>query len=144
MRVFLLLMLVSSPCFAEIYQWVDENGKVQFSDRNPKDQQAQVFETSEINSYTNVSYESVLGKNKTDRLVMYSAEWCGVCTRAKSYMRQNNISFVERDIDKSSSAKKAYDRLGGTGVPIFIYGDQRMNGFSAGRIELWLADSESP
>jgi len=141
-KTFLLLILFCVPCHGEIYQWVDENGKVQFSDRNPRDREATVFKTSEINSYTNVSYESVLGRNKTNRLVMYSAEWCGVCRGQKRYMKQYNIAFVERDIEKSKSAKAAYDRLGGTGVPIFIYGDQRMNGFNAARIERWLTETE--
>lgn len=140
---FILGVLISATCHSEIYRWVDEDGKVQFSDRPPDDAQSDVIDTSVVNSYTSVSYEKVTGLGiQTDRLIMYSAEWCGVCTRAKRYLASNGVNYVERDIDKSKSARTSYDKLGGSGVPIFIYGDKRMNGFSESGLENLLAVSE--
>lgn len=53
-RVFLLFLglFVSAPTFAEIYRWVDENGKTQFSDRPVRGQSAsQVNVDTRKNSY---------------------------------------------------------------------------------------------
>ncbi|MGB1221981.1 MAG: glutaredoxin family protein, partial [Alcanivoracaceae bacterium] len=49
---------------------------------------------------------------------------------ARRYFKQNNIAFTEHDIEKSEKARKAYDRLNARGVPVILYGRERMNGFS--------------
>lgn len=36
MRLLLLLLILAAPAHAEIYKWVDENGKVHFGDRVPE------------------------------------------------------------------------------------------------------------
>ena len=65
---------------------------------------------------------------------MYSAEWCGICKRAKSFMDSEGIPYKEYDVDESSKGKRDFKKLNGKGVPIFLVGDQRMNGFSPKRL----------
>ena len=31
-------------------------------------------------------------------VIVYSADWCGDCVRAKSFLREHNIEFEERNI----------------------------------------------
>ena len=38
------------------------------------------------------------------------------------------------DVDESSKGKRDFKKLNGKGVPIFLVGDQRMNGFSPKRL----------
>lgn len=38
--------------------------------------------------------------------------------------------MVEYDVEKSSKGKRDFKRLGGTGVPIILVGQKRLNGFS--------------
>ena len=66
---------------------------------------------------------------------MYGASWCGYCKKAKKYFNKNNIRFVEYDIERSTKGKRDYKALNGTGVPIILVGDQRMNGFSEAGFE---------
>ena len=125
----LILLLASLSAHGQIYRWTDENGRVHFSDQEPVTQESEEVNPEIINSYTTVSYDTVVASLSSNRLVMYSAEWCGVCKRAKRFLAEAGISYVERDIDKSKSARIAYDKLDGKGVPIFIQGSRRMNGF---------------
>ena len=37
-------------------------------------------------------------------VVMFSAEWCGVCKKAAQWMKAQNIPFVERDVEKDPKA----------------------------------------
>ena len=30
-------------------------------------------------------------------VVIYSTSWCGYCTKAKAFMRENNIKFIEKN-----------------------------------------------
>ena len=66
---------------------------------------------------------------------MYSASWCGVCKKAKSYFKKNNIPYKVYDVEKSRTGKRAFKRLGGKSVPVIIVGTRRMNGFTASRFE---------
>ena len=69
------------------------------------------------------------------KVVLYSAAWCGVCKKAKRYFAENSIAYTEYDIDEDKSAKKRYKKMGATGVPMIIIGMKRMNGYSVGGFE---------
>ena len=69
------------------------------------------------------------GKNRLKKIVMYSAENCGYCKKAKSYFNANNISFTELDINKSALAKRQWKKLNWTGVPLILIGERKMRGF---------------
>ena len=65
-----------------------------------------------------------------NNVVMYSTAWCGYCRQARRYFKSKGIQYVERDIERSRLAKRAYDRLGGNGVPLIVVGENKMSGFS--------------
>lgn len=123
-----LLMLSAQPAVAEIYKWIDANGKVHFSDEEPEHLKAEPV-TLEINTYTNVSYDlSVFDTG--GKVIMYSTEWCGYCKKARRYFQKKGIPFTEYDIEKDSRARRQYKKMGATAVPVILVGKQRMNGFS--------------
>lgn len=120
----------------ELYKYIDSEGRVHFTDRPPVDEQVEKLDLK-IKSYEGpakvIDYAAILKPDP--RVRMYSAEWCGVCKRAKKYMRAKRIAFTEYDIDKSQRARRKFDKLKGKGVPIFIVGNKRMNGFSPDRLQ---------
>lgn len=127
--------------WGEIYKWKDEQGNVHFGDRPPASARTERVEVK-VNTYQSVGegYSPewfYKGKPRQSRpqVVMYSAEWCGVCRRAKQYFSEQQIPYKELDIDKSKQAQEGFERLGGQGVPIILVGKRRMNGFSAARFE---------
>ncbi|MCP4186490.1 MAG: DUF4124 domain-containing protein [Gammaproteobacteria bacterium] len=123
-----LLLLSYSANSAQVLKWVDDNGKVHYGDVSSQQGQGQVIELN-ISSYESVSIiqsEAIKG----DRVVMYSTDWCGYCKQARRYFEKNDIDFVEYDIEKNRTARRAYKKLGAKGVPIILVGKQRMNGFS--------------
>ena len=65
-----------------------------------------------------------------NNVVMYSTSWCGYCRQARRYFKSKDIKYVERNIERSRLAKRAYDRLGGNGVPLIVVGANKMSGFS--------------
>ncbi len=128
-------MLSAKPISAEIYKWVDEEGKVHFSDQPPSAANVERLDV-QINTYTSPEVTDVaqdLGADK--EVTMYGASWCAVCKKARKYFRAKGIAFVEYDIEKSSKGKRDFKRLGGKGVPIILVGGKRLNGFSQGTFE---------
>lgn len=129
----LLLMITTLTAASEIYRWVDDQGKVHFSDQAPKEHQSESLELK-INTYESVTYESLdiplPESTRAKKVIMYSAVWCGVCATAKRYFDRNGIPYTEYDIETSQQGREGFERLNGKGVPIILVGNRRMNGFS--------------
>ena len=127
---FSILYGITFPANAEIYKWVDESGNVHFTDSPPKDKSSEEI-TLQINSYSSAEVTTIDGVIVPgNRVVMYSTSRCGYCKKARRYFRKKRISFHEYDIEKSSKGKRDFKSLKGSGVPIILFGDRRINGFS--------------
>ena len=125
---------------------MDENGKIHYGDRPPESGEIERLEIS-VESFSSVEVRdlddgdiAVLGdiqvpQGKAKKVVMYSTENCGYCKKAKAYFNANEISFTERDINKSASAKRQWKKLNGTGVPLILVGERKMRGFSISSFE---------
>jgi len=137
MKLILIIstLLCTISVSAEILKWTDKDGKVHFGDRPPADAVTSVVKVK-INTYESPNVEAMQEVlNPKDKVVMYSAEWCGVCKKAKKYFKANNVPYKDYDIEKSSKGKKDYKKLGAKGVPVILVGKKRLNGFSAGSFE---------
>lgn len=138
----LVFLLLAGPADsrAEIYKWVDADGQVQFSDHPPPLGGAEELQLSRINTYQGVSVEELQGMRskqvpggKAKKVIMYSAPWCGVCTRAKRFFQARGIPFRELDVEKNQMARRDLERMNARGVPVILVGGKRMNGFSEKR-----------
>jgi glutaredoxin len=130
-----ILLLISSPATAQIYKWIDSDGTVHYGDAKnmPDSAKSQEVELGEINTITSVTYDKVTVLQ--DNVVMYSASWCGYCRKARNYFKAKGIPFIEYDIEKSRAAAKRHKKMGASGVPVILYRDKRMNGFSEAGFE---------
>ncbi len=129
-----MLLVITQPSFSEIYKWVDKDGSVKFSDKKPlKGSQAKTLKLK-INTVKvpKISNNSLASKNK---IIMYSATWCGVCKTAKNYFNNQSIPYQEYDVEKTVEGRKGFKRLGGRGVPIILDGKKRMDGFDRSYFE---------
>jgi len=134
----LVMWALVTQAFAEVYKWVDENGRTHFSDKAPATAEAEKV-TIKINTYSSPSYSSDIftsNNNKKSnagssrKVTLYSTTWCGVCKKAKAYFKQNRISYTEYDVENSNKGKQDYQKMNGKGVPIILVGNKRLNGFS--------------
>jgi len=145
----LSILLSSFTVSAEVYKWLDEAGRTHFSDQPPRDQASQNIELNEIVTYAsanivsnNTDLEGQGSESNVDKkfkrkkkVVIYSAAWCGVCTKAKKYFRQNKIPFSEYDIDTSKKGKRDFKKLKARGIPVILVGKKRLNGFNVKKFE---------
>ena len=144
--VLLSTWLAASPLAsaAQFFKWTDERGRVHYSDKPPPDIVANELDIkvkSHTGPVTVSNFSASLERN--DTVIMYSAEWCGICKRAKKYMDSEGIPYKEYDVDESSKGRRDYKKLNGKGVPIILVGDQRMNGFSPKRLLAMLEAARS-
>ena len=135
-RLALFVSAISAflQCSADgINKWVDENGRIHFGDKVPAEYR-DVATAVELKSINIVSVANVpSGLSQGGRVVLYATEWCPHCKRAKKYFGDNGIAYTERDVEKSTAAKREFKKLGGKGVPLILVGEQMMRGFSETR-----------
>jgi len=129
---FLLVMasiwVIPDTALSGIYRWVDENGKIYYSDK-PSQFHASEPVKLHINTYEGVTYDtSSLDVGK--KVVMYSTAWCGVCKKARRYFKRKKIRYAEYDVEKTLKGRTDYKRMDAKGVPILLVGNRRMNGFT--------------
>ncbi len=129
-RLTVALLVLAMPAVAgDIHRWTDEEGNIHFGDRPPAS-----VDSEAISVKPNVYESPTIVRNElgtpNSNVVLYSAEWCGYCKKARRYFRANNIQFKEYDVEKSQKGKRDYKKLNATGVPDILVGNKRLNGFS--------------
>lgn len=153
MKKILLLMALLLPASlygADIYKWTDEYGRVHFGDAPQEIEKAESVDLSHINTYDapskifidkTLARPTGVAKSARSGIVVYSTTWCGVCVKAKNWLKANNIAFQEYDVEKTKRGKRDFKKLNGRGVPIIMVGQQRMNGFSPSRMQQMLKNA---
>ena len=140
-HLILLSMLLALPASAGVYKWMDAQGRIQYSDTPPPAARATQLK---LQSYTGpVQVSRAIGADSG--VTLYTTEWCGVCKRAKAFLKQNGVPFREWDVEKTDYGSLKFKQLGGSGVPLITVGSEKMMGFDAGRfMELWKGTQSKP
>jgi glutaredoxin-like YruB-family protein len=73
--------------------------------------------------------------SQAKQVVIYTTSHCPYCVKAKQYFTQKNIRYREIDIEKSTSGDAEFKKLGGTGVPLIMVGNTKLQGFSASKLD---------
>ena len=69
------------------------------------------------------------------KIILFTSNTCPHCHTAKTYLRENDISFEEKNISSDLSARRELINRGIKGVPTFIIGDEVVVGFDADKIK---------
>ncbi|NUT76530.1 glutaredoxin family protein [Pseudomonas sp. C1C7] len=65
----------------------------------------------------------------TANVVFYTTEWCGYCKLTRRFLDQKGIPYKEFDIEKDAVARKAYEALGGGGIPFLDVNGTLIRGY---------------
>lgn len=69
-------------------------------------------------------------------VTMYTTAWCGACSRARTYMNEHGIVYVERNVDESAAYRARARALNPRGsVPTFDVDGRAVVGFTPDKLE---------
>lgn len=81
---------------------------------------------------------SILTENKVNfdehPVIFFSKSWCGWCNKTRKLLDENNIRYIEYDIEISTKGRKWHSEVGGKGVPVLIIGDYVKHGYNRKKI----------
>lgn len=152
---YFLLLIISfagnTLCHAEMYKWVDDQGRTHYSESPPPAQydaldiQGELVEISseipDIEFYEPPQHIRVkpLPKLRKGEVWMFTTPSCGYCDRAKDYFRLNKVRYRELDITTNDQYRAWFKRFGGRGVPLTVVGGvgapQTIAGFAEARFD---------
>jgi glutaredoxin len=144
--LFALFLYLPDATGAELFKWIDADGKVHYSDSALAETKSKRL-ALKINSVSGppvvsqLSTASPVGTSASRRVRLLSTTWCGYCKRAAAFLRARGTPFEELDVEKSIQGKREYDVLGGRGVPIIMVGDRRMDGYDQTALAAMLRDA---
>ncbi len=143
--LFVLFLIPAVASGQTLYKSVGPDGRISYSDTPPAG--AKVQKTM---SYSPLPASPVPESVRRDRqeleaslqrrsletatgsegIRLFTATWCGYCTKAKAYLGQRGIAYQEYDID-TPAGKQAFAQAGtGTGIPLLLWKEKRQQGFS--------------
>lgn len=69
-------------------------------------------------------------------VTVYTTSTCPWCVRAKQYLTQKGVPFIEKNVEHDRAAEmEMYRRSGQTGVPVLTIGNEVVVGFDKARID---------
>lgn len=70
-------------------------------------------------------------------LIMYCRSWCGDCMRAKAWLRERGIPYIEVDVEKDPEARRRAAEInnGDLHTPTFVMGEETCVDFRPERLE---------
>lgn len=67
---------------------------------------------------------NALTADHTNQIVMFGADWCADCRRAKTWLHRHNVPFVEFDTESDAEARDSAALVSGhTNIPVLVTPD---------------------
>ena len=68
--------------------------------------------------------------NMPSNVILYSADWCGWCKKAKRHLDGMGINYEIRDIDNPENLRDLVAKTGQKGIPVLDVGGRIVTGFA--------------
>lgn len=130
-----IALAVVLPAHGQQYRWVDEKGRVQYTD-TPPPPGAKNVQKKNLNAGPAADagepYSLQVAIRKAP-VKLYTAPDCGgFCDDARKLLNERGIPFSEISVTSSEQAEELKGLSGGTGVPIMLVGGSVQKGFETG------------
>lgn len=141
------MLAFSHTASAQMYKWIDANGKIVYSD-TPPPPNAKKLGTKALNNAASISnvrlpaeLAAAVAKNP---VTFYSAANCAVCDEARNMLKQNGIPFGEKVIKSQEDIEKLKQISGEPQVPLMLISKSKFSGFSAAEWRTALSSAGYP
>jgi glutaredoxin 3 len=74
--------------------------------------------------------------NVADKVIVYSADWCGFCHAVKQYFDKLGIKYTERNVETDPAfGQEAVEKSGQMGIPVLDIDGEIIVGFDRPKID---------
>jgi len=146
MRFVAPLLLLPLLAQAQMYRWVDEDGKVHYSDRVPtsgaRNVQKQSISAAQGSSPLPYALQQAV---KNFPVALYTSEGCkDPCAQAREWLNKRGVPYSEHTVVDETDIAELKKLSGGSGVPVMTVGREVYRGFEAGNYKVALDTAGYP
>jgi glutaredoxin len=127
-RILLLavVMVMANTAWAQQYRWVDEKGRVHYTDTPPpasaKSAEKKNLKGSELGQQE--SYEMMQAVRKAPVTLYTFTECQAPCQMARDVLNKRGVPFREKQVSNQQMLDELQKVSGGTNVPVLVVGGQ--------------------
>jgi glutaredoxin len=128
----LALLLCAGGASAQMYKWVDANGKTHFSDQPPPATAKAAPIKASAGSASGVQLPYALAQAARNYPVtLYTTSSCSGCDQGRALLKTRGIPFSEKTVSSAEDEQKLKEAAGSTNLPALVVGSAKSNGFQA-------------
>jgi len=129
-----LLLPALAAAQANVYRWVDKDGKVHYSDTPPPEPQKNLTQKRVGGGYADsnqLPYATQVAMQKSP-VTLYTGNNCTPCVSARNLLMLRGVPFTERTVNSNEDIDALQRLSGSTSLPFGTIGGQQLLGFSDG------------
>ena len=69
------------------------------------------------------------------KIKVYTSSTCPYCVMAKEYLAEKGLEYEEKNVQTDKAARQELMKMGYTGVPVVVIGDEEIVGFDKAKID---------
>lgn len=69
------------------------------------------------------------------KVIVYTAEWCPWCHKVMDFLKENNIEFEARNVEKQEYAKEVVEKSSQSGIPVTDIDGKIVIGFDVKKLK---------
>jgi glutaredoxin len=128
----LALLLCAGGASAQMYKWVDANGKTHFSDQPPPATAKAAPIKSSVGASAGVALPYALAQAARNfPVTLYTTTACAGCDQGRALLKARGIPFAEKTISSPEDEQKLKDAVGNNSLPALLVGRAKSSGFQA-------------
>ncbi|ERT64122.1 MULTISPECIES: glutaredoxin family protein [Peptoniphilus] len=70
-----------------------------------------------------------------EKIKVYTSSTCPYCVMAKEYLAEKGLEYEEKNVQTDKAARQELMKMGYTGVPVVVIGDEEIVGFDRAKID---------
>jgi glutaredoxin len=125
----LALVLAAQPALADSYRWLDEKGRVNYSDTSPPPNARNVQVLKKSGDKRDVVPAEAPGKDAKPPVTLYTSNCGAPCDQAKALLDQRTIPYTIKDASDPAIATEVKKLSGAQEVPVLTIGGNVHKGF---------------
>ena len=131
----LALLLCLGSASAQVYKWVDANGKTHFSDRPPpaEAKPSQIKPSSGAASGVSLPY-ALATAVRNYPVTLFTTNPCSGCDQGRTFLKARGIPFVEKTVLSDADVEKLKEAGGNGSMPFLTVGNAKSTGF---QVDSW-------
>jgi hypothetical protein len=142
----LALLLSAGSASAQLFKWVDANGKIHFSD-TPPPATAKPAPLKNGSSVGNASSDMPYALSNAMRnypVTLYTTGSCAGCDAGRAYLRGRGIPFSEKTVSNAGDLAKLNAAGGDGNLPLLVVGSAKASGYQQAAWESMLNVAQYP